>query len=105
GWAKDPTGKTIAIVEDLNNPGHMTNANTGQPVPEGTEKINVTQITAQMRQDSYGAYGNFFRAKVGEGYSEPEARLLAGEMVDKQFNVQLSAAEQNIAIKRITEGV
>lgn len=100
GWAHEGgTGKIIAVVGDLNHPGHFINENTGQPVPDGTEKFNPSIVTTDMKMMTYGPFGNYYRALRGENYSDEDARRLAGEMVSKQYNVQLQHAEQDIAIK------
>ena len=105
GWAKTPDGKLIAIRVDPQNPGKVLNANTGGAVPEGTEQVNPTMITAQMRQDSYGSFGNYYRSLRGQGVAEPEAREKAAEMVEREFNVRLTAQEQEIGIKKELSGV
>lgn len=107
GWAKTPDGNTVAIRVDPRNPGRVLDANTGQPVPEGTKQYNPSEVTAKMRQDSYGSFGNYYRAAKGANpnLSDEEARKVAGQMVDKEYGVRLSGQEQNIAIKGIESGV
>ena len=78
GWAHEGgTGKIIAVVGDLNHPGHFINENTGQPVPDGTEKFNPSIVTTDMKMMTYGPFGNYYRALRGENYSDEDARRLA----------------------------
>ena len=105
GWAKPPDGKTIAVRIDPQDPGKVFNANTGQPVPEGTEQYNPSEVTAQMRQDSYGSFGNYYRAALGKGMTAEQARAEAASKVDREFNVRLERQEQNIAIDQAISGI
>jgi hypothetical protein len=58
-----------------------------------------------MRQDSYGSFGNYYRAARGRGMNEEEARESAAQKVDQEFNVKLSRQEQQIGIDAALSGI
>jgi hypothetical protein len=105
GWARTSDGKLIKTREDPRKPGVLYDADTGELVSPGTRSINPTEESARIRQDSYGAFGNFYRAAKGRGASEEEARKIAGDMVYRQFGVQIAHTEQDIAIKAELSGI
>ena len=104
-WLNYPDGTLHAADEDPQNPGKRIDADTGQPVPEGASEVNMGQLTAKARQDSYGAFGNYYRAERGKGKSEEEARKTAGEMVEREYGVKLARQQQQIAIDAALSGI
>lgn len=107
GWAHypgEPETKLHAIRIDPQT-SKAVESLTGKDLPEGAEQVNPSVMTAQMRQDSYGAFGNYYRAAKAQGLSEDAAREKAGELVFKELGLRFSKQEQDIAINAALSGI
>ncbi len=89
---------------DPRNPGRLISF-TGEELPEGTVSVNSAAESAKTRQDSFGEFGNYYRAARGQGMAESDARKYAGDLVFKKLGVTLGAQEQNMAIKGELSGI
>lgn len=88
-WFKFPGDKPEdqphAVRVDPRDPTKQLDASTGKQIPEGSTQINPNVILAQIRQRSYGKFGELYRALIGQGYSQAEADRIAGEQIEADF--------------------
>ena len=102
--ARTPDGKVMPAFADPQNPGPLRTIE-GQSLPEGTEAIDLSTNSAEIRASAYGEFGNLYRAAKGRGYDDAHARMIAGEQVQKHFNLTIGGKEQDIAIKGELSGI
>ena len=69
------------------------------------EAIDLSTNSAEIRASAYGEFGNLYRAAKGRGYDDAHARMIAGEQVQKHFNLTIGGKEQDIAIKGELSGI
>ena len=106
GLARYPGDDEPHVVRvNPKNPSEILDGDTGEPAPKGVKLIDKTVLANKIRSDSYGAFGNYYKAAKGRGLSEEDARAEAGAMVDKEYSTKLSRQEQQIAIDAELSGV
>lgn len=79
-----------AVSVDPKFPDRRQDASTNKPIPEGATEVNPSLIEAQIRQNSFGEFGNLYKALKGKGYSDADAQRLAGEQVEAEYQRRLS---------------
>lgn len=81
-----------AVRVDPRDPSKALDQATGKQVPEGATQINTGIVEQQIRQNSYGQFGNLFRAIKGAHpeMSDEQASNLAGQQVEADYQKRLS---------------
>lgn len=103
-WTKNDDGSMRAVWVDPKDPDRVFDNGQWKTASE-VPLVDQAEALAKIRQDSYGAFGNYFRAERGKGRSEEDARRIAGEMVEKEWGVKLGRQEQQIAIDAALSGI
>lgn len=93
-WFKYPDDKEgdapHAVRVDPRNPDKRIDASTGKPAPDGANQVNTGILETKIRQQTFGQFGNLFRSLKGQGYSDQEAALLAGQQVEEERQKRVS---------------
>lgn len=106
-------GKPVGVIVDLNNPGVVRSADTGETIKlkEG-DLTSAGQLSAQDRAKYWGEFGNFLRAfehqtnpATGKKFTEEEAMAQAGRSVLAKTGVQLGVQEQRMAANAFNSGI